>query len=325
MIKWVALFITTLAISISTISAQPQQSEKPARIGTLMSGTPATHGKFVAWFRQGMRQLGYHEGRDYELVSRWGMGNRKRLPAMAQELVREKVDAIVLMGSPVIKVAMAATQKIPVVVGASGVLEQFITSFAKPGGNVTGSTYPSRAMFSKKLGVLKEALPGVRRVAVLYYFSGKRGERDLKSIASAGDKLSLEIKPMRARNLGEVENAFLSMAQERVDALMINNSSFSIFHHKHLVELANTRKIPSICGQIVFAQAGCLLTYMPDQEHMLRRAASFVDRILKGGEAAKLPVEISTRYKFVINFKTAKSIGISLPSSILLQATDIVE
>ncbi len=325
--------MTTIALIACLLFApmvvDAQQAGKPARIGTIFSGTVATHGKFLIWFRQGMSELGYAEGRNYIFVSRWGTGKPERLPALAKELVKAKVDVILVNGSPVIRAVMKATQDIPIVVGSSGILAKFVATLARPGGNITGSTFSSRALWTKRLGLLQEALPGARRVAFLFFspdkMPTKRLERDLKRIETAGKTLGIKIQPMQAPTLGDVENAFVSMADAHTDAVIINRELFSRFHQKRLAALAITKKLPSACDHESFARAGCLMSYAPDRKQLARRAAAFVDRILKGTKPADLPVEMATRYKLVVNLKTAKSLGLTLPPSILLQATEVIE
>lgn len=336
MLRAFSVLLFAFAISFVTPPVNAQQGHKPARIGTLMGGTVATHGKFVDWFRQGMTELGYKEGRDYVLVSRWGMGNFD-LPPLAEEIVRENVDVILVVGRPVIRSIKKATKEIPVVVGSAGSFNQFASSLARPGGNITGVTYDSRALYTKRLGLLTDALPQVRRVAFLYFFPGRRAGsqlsqqarnrlgRDLKRVKAAGTALGVQIQPLHAPTLADVEKAFVSMEAKKAEAVIISNEGFSVLHQKRLAALAVAKKIPSLCDQASFAHAGCLMSYTPDRERMLRRAATFVDRILKGAKPADLPVEISTRYKFVVNKKTAKAIGFTLSPSILLQATEVIE
>ena len=320
--------ITILAITFAILAfAQPayaQQTGKVWRIGTLFSGSPATHGHNVDWLRQGLSDLGHVEGRNYVFVSRWAMGKRKQLPVLAVELARAKVDVIVVNGGTSIRAAMKATRIIPIVVGSSGNLAKHVTSLARPGGNITGSTYNVSALNGKRLGLLREALPGARRVAFLFA-PLNRALRDLKRVESASKPLRFKVQPLQVRTLGEIEGAFVSMVKERADALIINLHSFTNFHRKRLAALAIKNKLPTMCERGSFAQAGCLMSYSANRKQMLRRAAAFVDRILKGASPADLPVEIATRYKLVVNLKTAKALGITLPPSILLQADEVIE
>lgn len=311
------------------LAAVAQQTGKPARIGTLLSGSPASHGHHLDGFRKGLNYLGYVEGRNIVIVSRWGMGKRKQLPALARELVDAKVDVIMVIGRVTLDAAAKATQTIPIVTGMVANLkkyEGFVGSLTHPGGNVTGSTFDAIALNGKRLGVLREALPNARRVAFLVHsFTSKRVSRQLKRTKAAGKGLGFKIQPLKARTLGEYDGAFASMLTERADALIINTSAEANFHRDRLTALAITEKIPTMCEVTEFVPAGCLMAYTVDRTHMLLRAAVFVDKIIKGAKPAELPVEMPTRYKLAINLKTAKAIGITLPPSILLQATDVIE
>jgi putative ABC transport system substrate-binding protein len=284
----------------------------------------------VDWFRQGLRYLGYVEGRNYVFVSRWAMGKGKRMPKLAAELVEAKVDVILVNGHRVLSAVGKTTRTIPIVVGSAANLAKhtnFVASLARPGGNVTGSTFDGSALNGKRLGLLKEAMPGARRVAFLIFRSirSKKALRDLKRTEAAGKALGLKILPLRVQTLGETEDAFVSMVNELADALIINTSSLANSHRKQLTALAITKKLPTMCEQASFAHAGCLMAYSIDRTHTMLRAAVFVDKILKGAKPANLPVEMATRYKLVVNLKTAKALGITLPPSILLQATDVIE
>ena len=319
--------LLALALLVAPSIAMAQETVKPARIGTLLSGSPATHGHFLDWFRQGLRDLGYVEGRNYVFVSRWGMGKRKRLPGLAAELVESKVDVMFVMGRVSLRAAGKATRTIPIVAGTVRNLVKyygFVASLARPGGNVTGSTFNASVLNGKRLGLLREAVPGARRVALLFYPSS-RTLRDLKRTEVASKALGFKIQPLPVRIPGDIEGAFASMAKGRTDALIINLSAFTIFHRKRLAALAVTKKIPTMCEQASFAHAGCLMAYATDRMRAVRRAAAFVDKILKGAKPGDLPVEVATHYRLAINLKTAKALGITLPPSILLQATEVIE
>ncbi len=325
--KKITILVIAFAIVAFTQPAYAQQAEKVYRIGTLFSGSPASHGRYVDWFRQGLRVLGYVEGKNFIIVPRWGMGKLKRLPKLAAELVEAKVDVILVTGHRALGAAGKATQTIPIVVGIAANLvkyEGFVASLARPGGNVTGSTFNASALSGKRLGLLREALPSARRVAFLYS-NLKRGLRDLKRTKTAGKALGLKILPLQVETLGEIERAIASMVKGRADALIFNTSSVINLHRKRLTALAITKKIPTMCEQEAFAHAGCLLAYSADRKHMMRRAAVFVDKIFKGAKPAELPVETATRYNMVVNLNTAKALGITLPPTILLQATDVIE
>ena len=324
--KKIAILAITFAILAFTQMATAQQTPKFTRIGTLLSGSPVTHGHYVVSFRQGLREIGYVEGRNYVFVSRWGKGKRKRLPVVAAELVKAKVDVIFVMGGPSLRAAGKATKTIPIVAGlmANIVKHGFVDSLARPGGNITGSTFDRYALTGKLMGLLRETVPGARRMAFLFHPS-KTGLRVLKSTEAAAQSLGVKIKPFPVRTPGDIEGAFVTMVNEHADALIIPTSSFTNFHRKRIAALAITKKLPTACDQGSYAQAGCLMAYSADRKHTIRRAAVFVDKILKGANPSELPVELASKYNLVVNLKTAKALGITVPPSILLQATEVIE
>jgi putative ABC transport system substrate-binding protein len=325
MTKRIHLIIVSAVLLFAPLVAQAQQVGKVPRIGILMSGSPASHKHFVDWFRQGLRDLGYVEGKNFVAVNRWAMGKRKRLPWLVKELIKDKVDVIVINGSSSIKAALKVTRTVPIVVGFSSLLARSVTSLARPGGNITGSTYDAGTLGPKRLGLLREAVPGARRVTFLFVPSTKNVFENVKGMETAGKGLGIKVQPLGVRTLGEIESAFISMVKERADALIIRRSSVTNIYRKRLAALAITNKLPTMCDQEPFARAGCLMTYTPDHQHTMRRAAAFVDKILKGAKPAELPVEMATRYNLVVNLKTAKALGIRLPPSILLQANEVIE
>jgi putative ABC transport system substrate-binding protein len=322
--KKITIIAVAFAIFAFSQPAYAQQAGKPARVGTLFSGSPATHGHNVDWLRRGLRDLGYVEGRSYVVVSRWAMGKRKRLPALAKELVKEKVVVIVVNGLSSIRAAKKATKTIPIVVGASSSLFKYVGNPTGSKGNIVGSTYDTYGLGTKRLALLKAALPKSRRIA---YLSAPHRAQSLalKGAESAGKVMGVEIEPVRVKAVTEFEGIFASMVNQRFDGLIIRNHAFLNFHRKRIAALAIKNKLPTMCERAQFAQAGCLFGYSADREHMMRRAAYFIDRILKGTKPQDLPIEIASHYKLVVNLKTAKALGILLPPSILLQATEVIE
>jgi putative ABC transport system substrate-binding protein len=319
--------VTSLALVLLAFTqpAAARQVGKLPRIGILMVGSPSSYGKTVDWFRQGLRDLGYVEGKNFVAVNRWAMGKRERLAALAKDLIKDKVDVIVINGNSSIKAVLNVTRTVPIVVGSAGNLPKYVTSLARPGGNITGSTYDSRALGTKRLALLKDAFPGAQRVAYLFLRSDKNILGDLKRLETAANARGIKIQPLHVRIPGDIESAFASIVNGRADALFIRQSGPTIHHRKRLAALAITKKLPTMCEHASFARAGCLMTYTRDLRQMMRRAAVFVDKILKGAKPADLPVEVATRYNLVVNLKTAKALGITLPPSILLQATKVIE
>lgn len=327
--RWMHRKITFIAlVSALFLVAQPvcaQQAEKLHRVGILMSGTPSSHKFFVDWFREGLSELGYQEGKNLVILNRWAMGKRKRLPLLMEELNKAKVEVIVINGSRSVRAAEKTPRAVPIVVGLSGRLFRSIPNFARPSGNITGSTYDPSALDPKRLALLKEALPNARRFAYLYLPSTKNVIKDVQKVEASAKTLGVELQLHSVRTPEDIEGAFKSMVQERVDALMIRRSGLTIAYREKLAQLAIKNKLPAVCDMGQFAQAGCLLTYTPDQRSMMRRAAVFVDKILKGSKPAELPIEVVTRHRMVVNLKTAKALGLTLPPSILLQATEVIE
>lgn len=311
---------------LAPFAAQAQQAGKIWRIGTLMNGSPATHGHNLEWYRQGFNELGYVEGRNYVFVSRWAMGQRKRLPGLAKELVAANVDVIMVSGGSPARAAAKATKKIPIVVGSASGLGTWglVATLARPGGNVTGSTAFDPGLEGKRLELLRQAAPGVRRVAFLF-FPDKRIRKELKRTETAARSLGVKIIPFPVRSLGDIEDAFVSIVNARIDALIVPSSAIVYFNRKRVAELVTARKMPAICARQKIAKTGCLMAYVPDRSFMNRRAAVFVDKIFKGANPGDLPVERPTKYKLIVNLKLARAFGITVPPSILLRATEVIE
>ena len=324
--KTLTTCIAAAFLILAPWTAHAQQAEKVWRIGTLLSGSPATHGHYVDWFRQGLGDLGYVEGRNYVLVSRWAMGKRKRIRRLAAELVEAKVDVIFVNGGTVVKAVSKATRTIPIVVGSAGGLGTygFVASLARPGGNVTGSTSISPDLAGKRLELLKVIVPGIRRVAYIFT-GGKRIPKKLKQTEAAGQALGIKIQPFPVASLEDMERAFAAMKGAQLDAILTSGARVAFYHKKRIIAFANSMNVPIMCERVEMARAGCLMAYVPDRTHQMRRAAAFVDKILKGANPGDLPVERPTKFRFVINLKTAKTLGITVPPSILLRATEVIE
>ncbi len=326
--KRTIVLVIGLAISLFATPpvAEAQQPVKVWHIGTLLHGSPANRGHYVQWYRQGFKELGYVEGRDYVFVSRWSRGKRKRLPALAKELVAAKVDVILTSGGTPTRAAAKATQTIPIVVGSAGGLGTWglVATLARPGGNVTGSTAFDPGLEGKRLELLRQVAPGARRVAFMFH-PGKRGRSELKRTKTAAAVLGVQIKPVPLRTLGEIEDSFRSMTRERTDALVMNSSAIVFSNRRRIAELVIARKLPAICARGNIAKSGCLLAYVPDRSIMNRRAAVFVDKILRGANPGDLPVERPTKYKLIVNLRLAKAIGVTIPRSILLRADEVIE
>jgi len=231
----------------------------------------------------------------------------------------------VINGSRSVRAAMISPPAVPVVVGQSGHLFRAIPNLAKPSGNITGSTYDASALDPKRLALLKEALMNARRFAYLYLPSTKFVIETAKDVKTTARTFGVEFQEYRVRTPEEFDDAFKSMVKDRAEALMISRSGLTIAHRERLAGLAIKHRLPTVCDNVEFAEAGCLLTYTPDMRLMMRRAAVFVDKILKGRKPADLPIEVVTRHKLVVNLKTAQALGITIPPSILLRADEVIE
>lgn len=323
--KNLSVLTVAFAILAFTHPIYAQVREKPARIGTLLSGSPKTHQQHVDNLQRGFRDLGYVEGRTYVIVSRWAMGKRKRLPALAKELIKDKVDVIFVNGRTSIRAVKKASKTIPIVVGASGTLLKYVGKLTGPRGNLAGSTYDNYALGTKRMALLKTVQPKIRRVAYLFPAKLTRSMPAFKGAEASSKVLGVEIVKVGLQDDGKFESIFASLVNRHVDGLILSNQSLLNFHRKRIAALAIKHKLPTMCERAHFVQTGCLIGYSADREHMMRRAAYFIDRILKGAKPQDLPIEIASHYKLAVNLQTARALGILLPPSILLQATEVIE
>ncbi len=317
------LLITVLLI---TGVAEAQPTKKIPVIGTLHADTPSAFEPSYEAFRQGLRDLGYVVGQNILIEYRYAEGKRDRLPELAAELVRLKVDVIVVTGDGPTSAVKRATSTIPIVVASAGDLvgAGLVASLARPGGNVTGSTNVDADFSMKRLQLLKEAFPKLSRVAV-FSWEGSPGDRDeLKETQAAAQPLGVRIQSLEVRDPSQFQSAFATMAKERAGALIITNNSFTFFHRKRIFELAARNRLPTMCGRAGFVEAGGLMSYAADRLDSYRRAATYVDKILKGAKPADLPVEQPTKFVLVINLKAAKQIGLTIPPNVLARADRII-
>jgi putative ABC transport system substrate-binding protein len=310
------------------LAARAQQPAKVARIGYLatnLAGNP--HGREA--FRQGLRDLGYVEGRNVVIEYRDAEGKIERLPALAAELVALKVDVIVTASTVAALAAKQATRTLPVVfaVAADPVTEGLVTSLARPGGNVTGLSFLAPELVGKGLEQLKQAVPGVTRVAVLWHPGalGKRTEKDsLKEAEVAARVLGVRLQVVEARGPENFDWAFSDMTKARANALMVLTSSMFFGERSRLVDLAAKNRLPAVYTWREFVDAGGLMSYGPNLADLYQRAATYVDKILKGAKPGDLPVEQPTKFELVINLKTAKALGLTIPQSVLGRADEVI-
>jgi len=305
---------------------QAQQPAKVWRIGFLSpSAAASVEGRLNA-FRAGMREYGYVEGKNLAMEFRWADDKNERLPAFAEELVRLKPDVIVTFASAGVSAAKGATATIPIVMANAGdaVSEGLVASLARPGGNVTGSNWLSLELYEKRLELLKEVVPRARRLAFLRNTGSTQAKAYVAVNERAAKLLKVEFQEFTAGGPNDFAGAFAAMAKGRVEALSVQDSPAFISFARPIAELAAKHRLPSAAGT-AFAEAGGLIGYGPNFEEIFRRAAYFVDRIFKGAKPADLPVELPTRFEMVINTKTAKQIGVTIPRQLLVRADRLIE
>ena len=308
--------------------ADAQPAGRVYRVGYLTAGSLTANPRVLEAFRQGLRDLGWVEGQNIVIEYRSAEGRLDRLPDLAAELVRLKVDVIVATPTPAALAAKSATGSIPIV-GASLVEPVglgLIASLARPGGTVTGVTYSvGTDIFGKDLELLKEVVPKVRRVAVLSNPDGPAQPLTISNIKDAARSLGLQLLLVDARGPGDFDGAFAAMARERVGALFVVTDPVFVPHRARLVGLAAKSRLPSIFTQRADVEAGGLMSYGPNFADMYRRAATYVDKILRGAKPADLPVEQPTTFELVINLKTAKTLGLTIPRSVLTRADEVIQ
>ena len=322
--------LALLALGAAPRAAEAQQAAKVARIGYLspnLASSPHLRDAFL----QGLRDLGYVEGRNFVIDYRDAEGNLERPPALAAELVALKVDVIFVGGGTrVTLAAMEATKTIPIVFTGIGdpVESGLVTSLARPGGNVTGLSSLGPELVGKRLGLLKQAVPAVDRVAVLW-LPGALGERTDKDMLTGADvaarALGLRLQFVEARGPDEFARAFSDMSSARAGALTVLPSNRFLREHRRLVALAAENRLPAVYTSREFVDAGGLMSYGANSPDLHRRAATYVDRILKGAKPGDLPVEQPTKFELVINLKTAKALGLTIPQSVLASADEVIQ
>jgi putative ABC transport system substrate-binding protein len=313
----------------TALAAEAQQVAKAARIGYL--GRDIASGPHLPEaFLQGLRDLGYIEGRNVVIEYRDAKGKSERLPALAAELVALKVDVIVAASILPALAAQQATRTLPIVFASVGdpVSSGLVTSLARPGGNVTGLSFLAPDLVGKHLELLKEAVPRASRVAVLWQpgFLGERGERDmLKRAEAAARTLGVQPQFVEARDPADFDRAFSEMTRARAGALTVLSSSMFLGERRRLVDLAAKHRLPAEYPYREFVDAGGLMSYGANVADLYRRAATYVDRILKGAKPGDLPVEQATKFELVVNLKTAKALGITIPQLVLGRADEVIQ
>jgi putative ABC transport system substrate-binding protein len=313
-----------LAVPLASFAQQPPA--KVHRIAFLAGGSRSADALLLEAFWQGMKERGYTEGKNIAAEYRFADGALERLPQFAAELVRLKVSVIVGPSSGVIA-ARKATDTIPIVMTYGDPLAQgLIASLARPGGNVTGLSGMASELGVKKLELLKEAFPWISRVAVLW---GSTSSFDnaplLENMKGASGALRVTLQPLKLHNVEDFEPAFLAVKKDRADAIVVLRNPLTATHRPRIVEFAARSRLPGMYGDGEFVEAGGLISYGVNIADLWGRAASYVDRILKGSKPADLPVQQPTKFELVINMKTAKSLGFTIPQTVLVRATKVIE
>jgi putative tryptophan/tyrosine transport system substrate-binding protein len=319
-----------LAVAAAGVVARPAvaRAQQPAgihRLGvlSLRSGPDETDEAFV----QGLRELGHVEGRSVAIEYRWGGGKAERLPEMAAELVRLKVDLIVSQGTLATEAAKRATSSVPIVFVGVGdpVGSGLVASMGRPGGNVTGFTILSTELAGKRLHILRELLPRASRVALLVHRPASPTPLLIREMRTAGQQLGIQITAQEIDAAVDLPSAFAAMQRERAQALVVQQNPITTEHARRIAELAAQHRLPAIYYRRDFVEAGGLMSYGTNAGVIYRRAATYVDKILKGAKPADLPVEQPTTFEFVINLKTAKALGLTIPPALLVRADQAIQ
>jgi len=313
------------AAAASRVRGQPA---KAARVGYLQPVAPQNGtSPFLEDFRQGLRELGYVEGKNIQIEVRWGEGKLERMSGLAAELVKMNVDVIVAVSSPSVVAAKNATKTIPIVMPFSSdpVGDGLVASLARPGGNITGLSLMAPELATKRLQLLKEVFPKVRPVAALWNPDYAGMAARLRQTQGAAPAVGLEVISVEIRDSRELERALEALDRQRPSAIFLLADPLTMSQRLRIVEFAAEERIPAIYEVSQFVEAGGLMSYGPNTDELMRRSATYVDRILKGAKPAELPIEQPAKFELVINLKTAKALGITLPQSVLLQADRIIE
>jgi putative ABC transport system substrate-binding protein len=323
--KWLGLVAIVVAFAMCGAAVEAQQPKKVPMIGLFVTGSPASFARDMDSFRQGLRELGYVEGKNISIEYRYADGMLDALPGLAQELVRLKVDVIVTSSGPAIQAAKNATQTIPIVfaTAADPVGGGLVASLARPGGNVTGMVLLAPELNGKRLELLKEAFPKVTRVAFLW--SGVSGSgRRFKEAETVAKALGLRLHSMRVKGADDLASAFDAAKSASAQAFTATPVPGFGTYRARIIDLVTQKRLPAIYFSSEWVEAGGLMSYAPNSLDHWRRSAIYVDKILKGRTPADLPVEQPMRFEFVINLKAAKQIGVTIPPNVLVRADRVI-
>jgi ABC-type uncharacterized transport system substrate-binding protein len=321
-------FITLLggAAAAWPLAARAQQTTRVPRIGWLSTGSPISHRLSLAAFQGGLRALGYIEGGNVTIEYRWAEGNLARLPELARQLVQQQVEIILAGGSTGAQAAKNATSVIPIIAAGTGDLVELglVTSFARPGGNLTGFVTAAPETAGKRLQIMTEIAPQARRAAVLWTGATNSG-LEWKVVTQLASVLGLALEPYEAHTVQDLDRVLAAIVQSAAQMLFVLNDPFIFTHRKSIIESAAKSRLPAIYGFREFVDDGGLISYGPNISDGYRRAATYVDQVLKGAKPGDLPVQAPTKYELVINLKTARALGLDVPPMLLARADEVIE
>ena len=321
------VFITGLgAVLAAPLAVEAQQAGKVARLGLLRFGPASAYAGRVEALRTGLRELGYVEGKNIVIEFRWAE-TVDQLSELAAELVRLKVDVIFASSSTEVAAARRATKTVPIVFATHADPEGLghVATLARPGGNMTGLSMVHTELMTEELEIMKQTLPRMKRLGVLVPLTAPSHRPALKAVEATAPRLEVQVIRVPVQTAEGFDGAFATMARERVDGVLVLGSAFTASHPTRLAELALKQRLPSMFAVRENVEAGGLMSYGPDLNDLTRRAATYIDRILKGAKPADLPVEQASKYELVINLKTAKALGLTIPPSLLLRADQVIE
>jgi putative ABC transport system substrate-binding protein len=318
--------LLAVVLLCASVTAWAQPTGKVWRIGVLGTTSPEGHGAFVEAFRAGLRERGYVEGKHVVLEYRWAGGDYARLPGLAAELARPDVDLILTHGTPGARAAKGATSTIPIVVAVVGdpIATGLVPSLARPGGNLTGSAFSLPELNAKRLEMLREALPRLKRVAVLMNDANPANVATFHAMTQTARAAGLEVSQILAHNLDDMDAAFAQIVKTRAEAVSVYEDPLFTGQVKRLASLAERHRLPSI-GFHEYAEAGGLLAFGVNFAAMWRRAAGYADRIFKGAKPSDLPMEQPEKFDTVVNLRTAKALRLTIPPNVLLRADMVIE
>jgi putative ABC transport system substrate-binding protein len=325
-LKSAGLVTLIIAFVIGGVAVEAQQPARIFRIGILLPASASSYSAWVEAFRQRLRELGYVEGKNILIEYRYTEGKYERLPDLAAELVRLKVDVIVTTGRAVLA-AKKASPTIPIVFAAAldPVGGGLVSSLARPGGNITGLSVMAPDLDGKRLELLKEAFPKVARVAFLWEPGSRGGNLPLTEMEAVAKALGVKLQSLEVRSLDDFDGAFARAKREGAQALITFSRPLVNTQQRQVLDFAAKNRLPAIYHTSEFVEAGGLMSYAPNFTDLFRRAADFVDKILKGTKPAEIPVEQPIKFEFVINLKTAKQIGVTIPPNVLVRADRVIK